>query len=140
VLEVVRPLSVKGKLTFVNPEYNSASKVNEVRMEIDNQRGDVKPGMRANVTVITNAKSMPAVPTNAVIREERGATVWIRTGKNTFVSRMVHIGLEADGFTEIIHGLKKGDVVVISGAYLIHSEYLFRQGANPMEGHDMNNM
>jgi len=26
-------------------------------------------------------------------------------------------------------------VVVVSGAYLLHSEYVFKKGADPMEGH-----
>jgi len=31
-------------------------------------------------------------------------------------------------------------VVVTGGAYLINSEYIFKKGANPMAGHDMNKM
>jgi Cu(I)/Ag(I) efflux system membrane fusion protein len=53
---------------------------------------------------------------------------------------MVETGLENDGQIEIRSGLKQGDVVVTSGAYLINSEYIFRKGANPMAGHDMGNM
>jgi membrane fusion protein, copper/silver efflux system len=138
-VEGVPPNSIKGKLTFVAPEYNNRAKISEVRMEINNDRNLFKPGMRANVNVITSSRSSAAVPVDAVIYSEKGATVWVKVNKNTFATRMVHTGMESDGFIEI-HGLKQGEVVVISGAYLINSEYLFRQGASPMEGHDMNNM
>jgi membrane fusion protein, copper/silver efflux system len=139
-VEGVSPNSIKGKLTFVTPEYNTGAKISEVRMEINNDRNVLKPGMRANVNVITSSKSSPAVPVDAVIHGQEGATVWIRIDKNTFAIRMVQTGMESDGFIEIIHGLKQGEVIVTSGAYLINSEYLFRQGASPMEEHDMSNM
>ncbi len=50
---------------------------------------------------------------------------------------MVETGLEADDRIEIKSGLKEGDVVVISGAYLLHSEFIFKKGANPMDGMKM---
>ncbi len=53
---------------------------------------------------------------------------------------MVELGQENADRIEIKSGLKTGDIVVISGAYLLNSEYIFKQGANPMEGMDMSNM
>jgi len=53
---------------------------------------------------------------------------------------MVETGLEGDGFIEIRSGLQPGDAAVTSGAYLLQSEYIFRNGATPMEGMDMSKM
>ncbi len=53
---------------------------------------------------------------------------------------MVHTGEESKGFTEITHGLSEGDKIVISGAYLLNSEFVFKKGANPMAGHAMSKM
>ena len=50
---------------------------------------------------------------------------------------MVETGLENGDRIEIKSGLQHGDVVVMRGAYLINSEYIFKKGANPMEGHKM---
>ena len=50
---------------------------------------------------------------------------------------MVEIGLESNDRVEIKLGLKDGDIVVISGVYLLNSEYIFKIGANPMEGMKM---
>jgi Cu(I)/Ag(I) efflux system membrane fusion protein len=49
---------------------------------------------------------------------------------------MVQTGLETDDRIEIKSGLKEGDVIVISGTYLLNSEYIFKKGANPMEAHN----
>jgi Cu(I)/Ag(I) efflux system membrane fusion protein len=76
------------------------------------------------------------LPIDAVIRDGKGATVWIQTKKNTFKSVMVQTGLESDDRIEIKSGLKSGDIVVLSGAYLLQSEYVFKKGADPMAGHN----
>ena len=38
---------------------------------------------------------------------------------------------------QIIEGLQAGESVVISGAYLLHSEFVFKKGTNPMAAHKM---
>ncbi len=50
---------------------------------------------------------------------------------------MVDVGAENDDRIEIKGGLKQGDVVVITGAYLLNSEFIFKNGTNPMEGMKM---
>jgi Cu(I)/Ag(I) efflux system membrane fusion protein len=49
----------------------------------------------------------------------------------------VTTGLESGDRVEIISGLDNGDAVVISGAYLINSEYLLKMGAAPMGADEM---
>jgi len=61
----------------------------------------------------------------------------VQTGKNKFKYRMVETGPEGNDRIEIKSGLQAGDAVVISGAYLLNSEYIFKQGATPMEGMKM---
>jgi Cu(I)/Ag(I) efflux system membrane fusion protein len=53
---------------------------------------------------------------------------------------MVTVGLESNERIEIRSGLSAGDIVVVAGAYLLQSEYIFKKGANPMSGHDMSKM
>lgn len=130
----------RGKIAFVNPELTPSSKINVVRIEIDNKEGKLKPGMQVNATVLLNKKSTLALPTDAIILDEKGSSVWVQTGHNQFRNVMVVTGIETNEYTEILSGLKNGDIVVMSGAYLLNSEYLFKKGTNPMEGHDMSNM
>ncbi len=132
--------NVVGKISFINPELSGGSKTNSVRIEITNKDNQLKPGTLAYISVLPHEKTALAVPTNAILRDGKGETIWIKTGENMFKSKMVHTGLEANGYTEIIHGLEQGEQVVVTGAYLLNSEFIFSKGTNPMEGHDMSSM
>jgi Cu(I)/Ag(I) efflux system membrane fusion protein len=50
---------------------------------------------------------------------------------------MVETGLEANGMIEIKTPLDSRKKVVVTGAYAINSEYIFRKGNDPMEGMKM---
>jgi Cu(I)/Ag(I) efflux system membrane fusion protein len=127
---------LSGKIEFINPEINPDTRINLIRISIPNPGNRLKPGMPVYVLLKSPDRKTLSLPINAVIRDGKGATAWIQTANNTFKSVMVHTGLESDDRIEIISGIKSGDIVVISGAYLLHSEYVFKKGADPMAGHN----
>ncbi|MCC6411457.1 MAG: efflux RND transporter periplasmic adaptor subunit [Saprospiraceae bacterium] len=126
-----------GKVSFVNPNLETSSKIVLVRMEIFNQSGEYQPGMQAWITLKGKTRNAIAVPTNSIIQESRGVTVWIKNTRGGFEGRMVQTGIANEDYTEIIEGLKAGEIVVVSGAYLLQSELVFKKGADPMAGHKM---
>ena len=128
---------ITGKIEFVNPEINPDTRINLIRVSIPNIGYQLRPGMPAYVLLKSRQHQMLSLPIDAVIRDGKGATVWIQTGKNTYQSRMVETGMETGERIEIKSGLKAGDIVVVTGAYLLNSEYIFKNGANPMEGMKM---
>lgn len=128
---------VKGKIEFINPEINPDTRINLVRVTISNSGNQLKPGMPAYVVIKNKERNSLSLPTDAVIRDNKGASVWVQINGHKFKYKMVEIGLESNGRVEIKSGLKDGDVVVISGAYLLNSEYIFKIGSNPMEGMKM---
>ena len=128
---------VTGKIAFVNPEINTDTRINLIRVSITNPGNQLKPGMPAYVILKNRKHNMLSLPIDAVIRDGKGATVWVQTEKNTFKNRMVEVGMETGDRIEIKSGLKAGDIIVTSGAYLINSEYIFKKGADPMAGMKM---
>ncbi len=128
---------IKGRIEFVNPEINPDTRINLIRVSIPNPGNQLKPGMPAYVLLKSPQRKTLSLPIDAVIRDGKGATVWIQTADKTFKSVMVQTGLESDDRIEIKAGLSIGDIVVIRGAYLLNSEYIFKKGANPMEGMKM---
>ncbi len=128
---------ITGQIEFVNPEINPETRINLIRVSIPNYDNLLKPGMSAYVVLKSPQRKTLTMPVDAVIRDGKGATVWVQTTNNTFKTVMVQTGLETDDRIEIKSGLNKGDVVVVSGAYLLQSEYIFKKGANPMSGMKM---
>lgn len=120
---------VRGRIEFVNPEISPDTRINLVRVSIPNPGNQLRPGMPAYVVLESPQRRSLSVPIDAVIRSGSGTHAWVRSGTHTFRSVMVRTGLETDDRIEILSGLKEGDVVVTSGAYLLHSEYVFRKGA-----------
>lgn len=127
---------LKGKVEFADPEIATNKRINLLRIVIPNKENKLKPGMAALVRVQTANRNSLTLPTDAIIREANGATVWLQTGPNKYRSKMVTTGIESNGFTEITSGLKPGDIVATSGVYLLHSEFIFKRGADPMSGHN----
>jgi Cu(I)/Ag(I) efflux system membrane fusion protein len=129
-----QPDAMNGIITFVSPEYRGTSQVTLLRVIVDNPGQNLKPGMQAQVILAYNQREALAVPVDAVIREEHGSHLFVKTATNTFDRRMVQTGLENDELMEIVSGLKAGEEVVITGAYLLHSELVLR-GVAPTEHH-----
>ena len=129
-----------GKIEFANPEIAPDTRMNLIRVSIPNNNGQLKPGMPAYVIIKNKMINALTLPIDAVLRDGKMNVVWVKSAKNAYKIKMVTTGLESGDRIEIKSGLKTGDVVVTGGAYLINSEYIFKKGANPMAGHDMNKM
>lgn len=127
---------INGRVEFANPEVATETRINLLRVLVPNPGTELKPGMSVIVRIRNAARSGLSIPADAVIRNANGGTVWVQIGKNRFSSRMVTTGLESDGLTEIVSGLTEGDAVVVRGTYLMHSEFIFKRGTDPMVGHN----
>ena len=125
------------KINFISPQIDPATQILKIRGPVKNN-GLLQSGMQANVFLpsasISNAVSLPL---DAVIRDGNGAHVWIKIKEDTFSPRMVSTGEEDDKQIIITSGLENVKEVVVSGTYLLSSEYILKKGADLMEGHDM---
>jgi Cu(I)/Ag(I) efflux system membrane fusion protein len=128
---------ITGTIEFASPEINPQTRLNLLRVNIPNPGNQLKPGMSAYVYLNKDQKNTVALPIDAVMRNGKLAYVWIKSGNNKFKMQSVTTGAESGNQIEITYGLKTGDVVVTSGAYLLNSEYLLRNGGNSMEGMKM---
>ena len=129
--------SWNSTIVFYSPELQAQSKVNTIRAEISNSDKALMPGMQANVLLKGSVKQSVSIPLQAVLQDSQGATVWIKKKDGSYESKMVITGIQNDNDIEIRSGLELGEEVVVSGAYLLNSEYIFKKGATPMAGHDM---
>lgn len=126
-----------GKIEFANPEIVTDSRLDLLRIPIANKNGLLKPGMPAYVLLKDKQHKVLSLPTDAVLRDGKSNTIWVKSGKNNFKMKQVQIGTEAGDRIEIRAGLQEGDQVVIHGAYLLQSEYIFKNGPNAINGRRM---
>jgi Cu(I)/Ag(I) efflux system membrane fusion protein len=123
---------------FINPALQANTQLIQLRAAIPNPNNQWQPGLQANVFVPTESKGdVINLPIAAVIRNEKGAHVWVEKEKDKFEPQVVKTGMESFDTIEIKEGLKAGDQVVISGAYLLYSEYILKKGKDPMESAKM---
>ncbi|MEO7992666.1 MAG: efflux RND transporter periplasmic adaptor subunit [Chryseolinea sp.] len=124
---------IKAKMVFENPAIEENSKISLVRFRIDNTNNMIKPGMMARVTINHHPKQALVIPKSSLLIG-RMTMVWIEVMPDMFESRTVETGIENKQFVEILSGLKEGDRVVTSGAYLLNSEFILKKGANSSMG------
>jgi Cu(I)/Ag(I) efflux system membrane fusion protein len=123
-------LTQTAKVDFISPELNSNTQRLTIRASIRNPQGQFQPGMQANVFLKSGgATSAISVPLSAVVRDEEGAIVWIKKGEHDFVPARVTTGDEDASRVLITSGLHQGDVVVVTGAYLLNSEFTLKKGS-----------
>jgi len=61
-----------------------------------------------------------AVMADSVVREGDGTmTVWVTSDRHKFTQRVVKIGLQENGYDQILDGLQHGEVVVTEGAIFL---------------------
>ena len=129
--------TINGVIDFVNPEINPDTRINLVRITIQNKNNQLHPGMPVNIIINKQKHNSITLPADAVLQDSKGATVWVQTAPGIYEIKMVQTGIVSDNTIEIKSGLTTGDVVVTSGAYLLNSEYIFEHGADPMAGMKM---
>ena len=129
--------NINARVSFVNPEINSDTRLLLIRLEISNQSLQLKPGMQAVVKLTQSNVKGFFIPIDAVIREEKASYIWVEKRTGVFENVMVETGAEIDGMIEIKSEIDPSKKVVVSGAYAINSEYKFRKGSDPMEGMKM---
>ena len=129
--------SINAKVSFINPEINPDSRLLLIRMEIPNSGLALKPGMQAIAKLVQPIQKGLFIPIDAVIREEKSAYIWVEKRPGVFENLMVETGVETNGMIEIKSAIDASKKVVITGAYAINSEYIFRKGIDPMAGMKM---
>lgn len=123
----------KGEIAYIYPYLDPKTRTNKVRLEFDNPNLLFKPDMFADVILHPNAKpDALVIPTAAIIRTGEVPKVFVQVGKGTFEPRRVNLGLQADGETEILSGLKTGERVVTSAQFLLDSESSLVEAAAKM--------
>jgi multidrug efflux pump subunit AcrA (membrane-fusion protein) len=115
---------IRGTLTYIAPFLDPETRTIEVRLELDNEDGRLKPEMFGNAVIAgVPHPDVLAIPSNAVIRSGKRTIAIVAKGDGRFEPRELDLGLDtADGWLEVLSGLDEGEPVVVSSQFLIDSE------------------
>jgi Cu(I)/Ag(I) efflux system membrane fusion protein len=111
-----------GKVSFVYPTVNEATRTLRVRLEVPNAEGKLKPGMYAAVSLAVDLGEQIVIDDQAVLDSGTRQIVFVDLGGGRLEPRSVTLGTRGDGFAVVQSGLKEGERVVTSGNFLIDSE------------------
>lgn len=119
-----------GEITTINPEVDVATRNVRVRATLPNRDGRLRPGMFANVTVVSGeADRVVAIPATAVVFAPYGDSVFALeeardpAGRPTTVARQrfVRLGERRGDLVAVTEGLAAGDRIVGSGAFKLRN-------------------
>lgn len=123
-----------GKVTFIDPFLDPKTRTNKVRMEFANPQWKLKPDMYANITIkSTITKRGVAVPEEAIIHSGEREIVVVQLPSGAFESRKLTLGPQADGYYQVLKGLRAGETVVTSSGFLIDSESNLQEAINKLQ-------
>jgi RND family efflux transporter MFP subunit len=116
-LTIENAREVQGRVRVVLPEVERTTRLGKVRIALPKDAG-VRIGSFARGTVELARRSGVAVPLASVVYASGGPRVQV-VADGKVETREVRTGLSADGFVEIVDGLRLGEEVVArAGSFL----------------------
>jgi membrane fusion protein, copper/silver efflux system len=127
---------VEGRVTFIYPTLKAETRSAQVRIELPNPGGRLKPAMFAQVELpVGGGQDLQlVVPNAAVIDSGTRRVVIVDQGAGRFEPREVKTGARGDEFTVITDGLKEGESVVVAANFLLDAESNLRAALGGLTG------
>jgi membrane fusion protein (multidrug efflux system) len=119
-----------GEITTVNPEVDVATRNVRVRATFENRDGRLRPGMFANVEVLSSQeRPLLVMPATAALFAPYGDSVFVieekqdGAGSPTAIARQrfVRLGERRGDFVEVVSGLSAGETIVSSGGFKLRN-------------------
>jgi hypothetical protein len=111
-----------GRVSYILPQVDPATRTLKVRIALDNPGTVLKPDMFGQVKLAAGGARRLVVPQSAVLDSGDRKTVFVDRGTGSFEERQVETGEQSGDRIAILSGLKAGDRIVTSGNFLLDSE------------------
>jgi cobalt-zinc-cadmium efflux system membrane fusion protein len=124
-----------GQIAVIGSVVEGETRVVPVKAELDNPDGALKPGMFAELEVLTDrtATAILAIPSSAVVDANGKKLVYVQNG-DAFQPVEVTLGQTSGDMAEVKTGLFEGDLVVTQRAPQLYAQSL-RGGSKKPEAH-----
>ena len=130
-----QPMHVAARVAFLPPMIEESTRTLEVRFNVDNAEGAIRPGAFASIELRVDLGRSLGIPEPAVIHAGPEAIVFVVKG-DQIEPRSVQLGSLVDGYYGVRSGVEAGESVAIGAQFLIDSESRLRatSGKGPTHG------
>lgn len=111
-----------GVVKSVDPIVSAETRSLRARIEVPNPDGLLTLQMYVDAAIRADIGRKLALPSSALIDTGTRKIVFIDLGNGRLEPREVQVGRQAEGFYEVLSGLKEGEKIVTSANFLIDSE------------------
>jgi membrane fusion protein, copper/silver efflux system len=122
----------RARIDFINPSLAGETRTAKARFTIPNPGEKIKPQMYTEVEIKIDLGKKLAIPDDAVIDTGVRQIVYVDRKDGNFEPREVVLGARTEGLREVLRGLKAGEKVAASAAFLVDSEAQLR-GVRPLK-------
>ncbi len=132
----------QGQIAVINPVIDPAKRTARVRIDIPNPKGQLRPGMYANVEVKIDDGEGLTIPVQAALPTGERMLVFLDRGQGKLLPRYVKVGRsfttfdgqEQENYYQVLNGLQEGDRIVASANFLIDAESQVQGALKDWEG------
>lgn len=103
----------QGRVSRFAGQLKSSTRTMDTEVDIDNSAGLIRPGMYGYATLVLESRAkVLAVPVQTINRS-LNTTALIVKPDGILEERVVTIGMETPHFTEVLNGIREGEMVVL---------------------------
>ena len=116
---------MRGRVAYVDPRVDPATRTAKVRIEVPNPEGHLRLGMYVNITLaLPGGDQATVVPRTALQEIGERSVVYIAADgeEGRFTERTVKLGRAVGDSVEVVEGVEPGDRVVTEGGFLLRAE------------------
>jgi cobalt-zinc-cadmium efflux system membrane fusion protein len=136
-LEAYPDEAFQGRVTYIGDAVDRETRTTRIRCEVPNPNRRLKLDMFATVQLPgKGTQSVLMVPQGAVQQLEGKQVVFVREKEQEFAIRPVKTGASAEGWVEIIEGVKPGETAVVRGSFVLKAEHLKAEMGEAGHSHD----
>lgn len=128
---------VMGRVSFVYPTVDPATRTNRIRVTVPNRDLRLKPGMFTTfyIDAVIGAEEL-VLPTEAILATGERDLVFVREPDGMLYSREVLLGSRAGDLVQVLGGVSEGETVVASANFMVDAESRLASAGMSMAGMD----
>lgn len=125
IVDSMSGANFEGKVAWISSQMSDRTRTVRLRVSLPNPEGLLRAKMFGQARIVLHDnEQVVAVPVDAVQTDGCCQLVFVEESETTFQPRKVVLGARANGFVEILNGLKEGEAIASIGSFLMKTEIL----------------